>query len=328
MHTPNGAIFEQTAYDGELRHLLAQAIHPRYRRMTYLDLAFLQGQDAVSWAGLASLADRLIPDAVRTRLHTQHRLLIVPSGPLHALPWAALRVSERWLAECAIIQLAPSLATWQLAASRPPARGSSALLVGVSDYGARAVALPAIGAELNAVAAHWPGPSERLYNTDATCAALIQRSERGQLAELGLLHFAGHAQLLPARGRSAHLKLWDGDLPLAELADLQLGSALVVLSACDGAAAEALPGEELWSLTWALLAAGAGGVLASLWPVSDGDVVALMTAFYQELRTHGDAAAALALMQRRMLAEYALSEDPRMSPLSWGSFVFTGTVKR
>ena len=43
------------------------------------------------------------------------------------------------------------------------------------------------------------------------------------------------------------------------------------------------------SLTWAFLAGGAGGVLASLWPVDDQAVCQFMALFYDALRQHGDA---------------------------------------
>ncbi len=322
--TPAQASYTPTAYDAQLQRLLARASYPAYRRLTYLDLAFLQGQTQAAWASLSELAERLIPMAVQARLHAQHRLLIVPVGPLHALPWAALRIDGSWLAERAIIQLAPALATWKREASQLPDGRSSALLVGCSAYGTRDRALPAVRAELAAIAAHWPGSCEQLYDADATCAALLQRSDAGQLARLKLLHIAGHAQLLPSRGRSAHLKLWDGDLLLADLVDLDLRNVLVVLSACNGAAAEALPGEELLGLSWAFLAAGASGVLASLWPIDDGEAVPLMTAFYQELRRHGDAALGLALMQRRMMLADPIAGDAPTMPLYWGSLVFTG----
>ena len=88
-----------------------------------------------------------------------------------------------------------------------------------------------------------------------------------------------------------------------------------MLSACDGAAADVLPGEEVLSLSWALLAAGARAVLASLWPVDDQTVVALIEQFYTALRQHNDVARALAEAQRAILGA---------GPATWGSFVVAG----
>jgi tetratricopeptide (TPR) repeat protein len=320
--TPEGATIERTPYDQRLQRLIAQATQPSYRRYTYLDLPLLQGESDRPWADLHELAARLLPDALRAQLHPQRRLLIVPAGPLHALPWAALRLDDSWLAEQAIVQIAPALSTWQTLASQPPIQ-ATALLVGCSSFGERMPPLPAVGAELDAIAARWPGTYNQLRDTQATQAALLERTASGELAQYGLLHIASHARLLPARGRAAHLKLWDGDLLLSEIASLRLGGALVVLSACDGAAADALLGEEVLSLSWAFLAAGASAVLASLWPVEDSAVVWIMAAFYSALRQHGDAALALAQVQRELIAAYS-EDDSVTGPTGWGSFVLTG----
>jgi len=321
--TPEGAALERTPYDERLQRLLVQATQRSYRRYTYLDLPHLQGQSDRPWAGLCDLAERLLPEAVRARLPPQPRLLIVPAGPLHTLPWAALRLEDGWLAEHAIVQIAPALSTWQVLAARRPTHEAAALLVGCGTFGERAPALPAVGAELDAVAARWPSACEQLRDARATRAALLERSASGELAHYGLLHIASHARLLPARGLAAHLKLWDGDLLLPEVAGLRLGGALVALSACDGAAADALPGEEVLSLSWAFLAAGASAVLASLWPVDDGAAVRIMAAFYSALCQHGDAALALAQVQRELIAAPA-EDDPATAAIGWGSFMLTG----
>jgi CHAT domain-containing protein len=145
--------------------------------------------------------------------------------------------------------------------------------------------------------------------------------------EYALLHLATHAQLLPKRGLTAHLKLWDGNLLLSDIAGLRLGGALVALSACDGAAADALPGEEVLSLSWAFLAAGARGVLASLWPVYDRAIIRFLAVFYDALWQHGDAALALAHAQRELIAAQQVDDDPVLEPHFWGSFVLTGDYR-
>ena len=103
--------------------------------------------------------------------------------------------------------------------------------------------------ELAAVSTHWDGEVVTLRDEQAAHAALLSRAQEGQLAGYALLHLATHARMLPARGLAAHLKLWDGDMLLPEVAGLRLGGALVVLSACEGAAAKALPGETVPRVT-------------------------------------------------------------------------------
>jgi CHAT domain-containing protein len=222
-----------------------------------------------------------------------------------------------------VVQVVPSLTTWQILAARPQADSNCALLVGCSDFGNRAPPLPAVAAELAAVAAFWQDVCNEVRDEQATRASLLDRAASGELSSYQLLHLASHAQLLPARGLAAHLKLSDGDLLLPEVASLRLGGGLVVLSACYGAAADALPGEEVLSLSWAFLAAGAGSVLASMWPTEDRAALPFMAAFYDALHKYGDAALALASAQRTLIAAQR-PDDPATEPQCWGSFVLTG----
>lgn len=326
--TPDDLALESIPYDATLRRLIDRAGKREYRISTYRDLPYFMGDTERPWDDLRTLADRLLPAAVQARLHPQHRLLIVPAGPLHSILWAALRLGDQWLAERAIVQLTPSLTIWQAVAARSAPRRTDALLVGCSAFGDRADPLPAVPAELQAIAERWLGESRRLEDAQATRAALRERSAAGDLARCGLLHIASHAQLLPNRGIAAHLKLWDGDLWIDEIASLRLDGALVTLSACDGALADALPGEELLSVTWAFLAAGAGSVVASLWPIDDQRILRLMTAFYEALQRDGDAGRALAEAQRALILQHDISPDPATEPLTWGSFVFVGGAQR
>jgi CHAT domain-containing protein len=321
--TPDRLIVETCPYDPALRRLIDRASQPIYRSYTYRDLPYMQGQTSQRWSVLQVLADQLLPATIQARLHPDHRLIILPCGRLHVLPWAALRLGDRWLAELAIVQLAPSLSSLQVLATRA-APGPAALLVGCSAFGGRAPGLAGVASELAAVASSLDGLHTAVRDEHATRAALLDRSQRGELATYGLLHIASHAQMLSARGLVAHIKLWDDDLWLTEIADLQLGGGLVTLSTCDGAAAEVLPGEEILSLSWAFLAAGAGGVVASLWPVYDRAATALMQQFYLALRRSGDAAQALAVAQRAMITAPVLENGAVIEVSCWSSFVMVG----
>lgn len=312
--TANALEFSPTPLDAELHELIEQASHQRYRSYTFLDFPYLQGAATQPWLHLGQLTKRLLPAPVRARLHAGHRLLIIPAGPLHMLPWPALRLTRGWLAEHALIQVLPSLAIGQALAGRRPNPAAAVLFVGCKSFGDRAAPLPSVDNEQAAVARAWPALTA-LRDEQASRGALIERSRQGELRSYGIIHIASHAQLAPARGVAAHLKLADGDMLLADLAGLDLDGSLVLLSACDGAAADVLPGEEVLSLSWAFLAAGARAVLASLWPVDDQSVVAMIEQFYIALRQHNDLAQALAQAQRARLDA---------GPAAWGSFIVTG----
>jgi tetratricopeptide (TPR) repeat protein len=320
--TPEELSIVRVPYDTEFEQLIEYTLQPAYRRYVYRDLPYLQGQTSSRWQILHQFSERLLPLAVRARLHPAHRLLIVPAGPLHGLPWAALRVDNEWLAARTIVQIAPSLMTWTTFAERR-VLDVAALLVGCSDFGTRAPALPAVQAELAAITKQWPAQVKQLFDQQATRATMIELSVRGELTHYGLLHFATHARMVPQRGFAAHVKLWDDDLLLSEIADLRLGGCLAILSACDGAAADSLPGEELISLSWAFLVAGAGGVLASLWRVDDRSALRFMAAFYAELWECRDPAIALARAQRSLMGSVEI--DGVAGPEYWASFLLTGS---
>ena len=310
--------------DRDLRRMLDRANLPQYRAYTYQDIPFQSGRHATPWADLAALGERLIPPTVRARLHPHHRLLIVPGGPLHSLPWAALRVDDHWLVERTVIQILPSLSLWTELAQCASA-GSAALLIGVSQFGDRANALPSAIPSLDLVQRHWPGAVHRMEDETVTRAEIRAAAEAGDLQRYGLIHMATHGQQTAGRGLLAHLKLADDDLLVDEVADLRLGGALVVLVACEGAAGETMPGEELLSLNRALLAAGAHDVIASLWQLYDLMVLPLLEPLYAALAAGMDAPMALAHAQRTCIrAAQHDDEHSLASPMVWASLSALG----
>jgi tetratricopeptide (TPR) repeat protein len=310
--------------DRPLQLMLERAYLPRYRAYTYQDLPFVSGQRASPWADLAALGERLIPAEVQARLGPEHRLLIAPGGPLHSLPWGALRVGEGWLAERAVIQLVPGLQSLAELTRRPPP-GEEALLVAVDTFGGRATELTSALPSLELAARHWPGPARRLVGEAVTRAALREAAAAGELRRYGLLHLATHGQLMAGRGMLAHLKLADDDLLADEVAQLGLGGALVILAACEGALGESLPGEELVSLSRALLAGGARDVVASLWQLYDLTLLPMLEPLYAALAAGRDAPTALAEAQRACIRQGRGGGTTALgAPYVWASLCVTG----
>ncbi len=325
--TAHDMLLTRRTVDPAMQHLLERICSPRYRLFTYLDLPHQSGQTDRPWSDLTTLADLLLPAAVRVQLEPDRRLLIVPAGELHAVPWAALRVDNAWLCERAIIQLLPGLAAWSTLAARVP-QSNATLLVGCHTFAGRAPDLPHVPATLDRMAAGWSGQVTRLEGLSATCAALRDLANRGELRSYGMLSIATHAQMHTRHGLLAHLKLADGDLLLDEVARLALEGALVVLATCDGAFGAVLPGEEVMSLSRAFLVAGAGDVLASLWQLYDRAIDEILTPLIAALNAGHDAPTALAYAQRACIAndQYAASElQQRIGmPLVWASLCVIG----
>ncbi len=117
----------------------------------------------------------------------------------------------------------------------------------------------------------------------------------------GIVHLATHAEFQPGAPGNSYIQFWDTKLRLNQMRQLQWNNPqveLLVLSACSTAL-----GDKDAEMGFAGLAVQSGvkSALASLWNVSDEGTLALMTAFYQQLRIAPIKAEALRQAQVAML---------------------------
>ena len=108
-------------------------------------------------------------------------------------------------------------------------------------------------------------------------------------------------------------------LTVADIAGLSLlPNALAILSACETALGEQVPGAALVTLAAAFSQAGSQSIIASLWKVGDAATRTLMVAFHRALPSVGRARA---LQQ----AELAVLRDPGTAhPYYWAAFILIG----
>jgi CHAT domain-containing protein len=145
-------------------------------------------------------------------------------------------------------------------------------------------------------------------------------------SEFSIGHFAMHATLNQryaeltglSLGNDAHSgtpkMLWYGDV-----CRLHARLDLVVLSACNTALGESVPGEGLMGLTQAFFAAGAQRVLGTLWEVDDQATSEWMRHYYLALRETRSPTWALRKAQQAMAADAQWS-----APYYWAGFVLAG----
>lgn len=111
-----------------------------------------------------------------------------------------------------------------------------------------------------------------------------------------------------------------GILTALEATSLDLrDTRLVVLSACETGLGQFASGEGVYGLAQSLHVAGAGAVLATLWPVSDEATAVFMQRFYARLIAGDAPQVALRTVQRSFLAEPEFRD-----PVLWAPFVLTG----
>lgn len=249
-------------------------------------------------------------------------LLIVADGEIAGVPFAALRDArrERFLIEDRPVRFATSLQSAQ-AEPRPRERGSM-LLVADPAFDRAAYPelerLPGAGSEVRRLVASYP--TALVLEDSAADAASVAQA----LLRADLVHYAGHAVFDDTRPERSFLVLagHPGRLSAAELSTLDLrGIRLIVLAAC-----RTLPGRNGRSggfagMSGALVSAGAGGVLGSLWRVDDRLTSALMARFHAEYRASGDPSRAL---RRSQLALLRSSDPAHQSPAAWAGFRYAG----
>jgi CHAT domain-containing protein len=216
--------------------------------------------------------------------------------------------------------------------SGPPAAPSSRLTraVEAAGFSGPIPRLPFTRREAQAILSAAPrGSSLALLDFEASRATVMDP----QLAQYRVVHFATHGWLTASRPELSGLllSLYDrqgkpqpGFLTAADAFNLKLGADLVVLSGCHTALGKDVRGEGLVGLTRGFMYAGAGRVLASLWPVDDAATAALMTRLYARLLGPQALTPAAALRA----AQLDLMKQPRFRhPFFWGAFQLQGDWK-
>ena len=284
----------------------------------------------------ARLYDILI--APISELDGKSRLIIVPDGELHLLPFEALVHENKYLLATHTVSVAPSATVLAiLRASRARSQTVALPYLGVAAWVDTPAAkthlvraifdlsqdhlapLPESKEEVDAIANILPKPSTVLLGSSATEAHF----KNLPLQEYNILHLALHGYVdedypdrsalifAPQRGGSE-----DGMLQVREIRNLHLNASLVTLSACDTGVGPV--GESgVANLVNAFIEAGASSVVSTLWDVEDRFTEKLMTDFYENLAEHKPKSTALRQAQLDLMAK-------GFSPYYWASFQLVG----
>lgn len=265
------------------------------------------------------------------------RLLVVPSGILHYLPFEALPLGDGHLVDRSAVSYLPSASALVelrsrpvepapprlLAVGDPPSGNEPAPARRVGFAGVRGLgALPHTRREVERIRSRFgAGRSTALLGPEAAEGRL----KAEPLDRYSVLHLAVHGWIDASSAARCGLVLGpgpgddDGLLQFREILRLRLAADLVTLSACQSALGELVTGEGMVGLARAFFYAGSDSVVASLWSVADDATADLMAEFYRGLAEGLPKAEAL----RR--ARLAVRADPRYAhPYYWASFVLLG----
>ncbi|GAC1545740.1 MAG: CHAT domain-containing protein [Herpetosiphon sp.] len=237
------------------------------------------------------------------RLHDRHRLVIVPYGSLHYLPFHLLHDGSSYLIELFEVVILP---TASLATRCGPRRDAGAVILAHSWNGR----LPGTVQEAAAVQRLVGGT---VYYDEAASRTVLHAPPQQ------ILHIAAHGEHRLDQPELSYIHLADGQLYSDDLLQHDLGYELVTLSGCETGRAHIAPADELIGLGRGFLYGGAGALVVSLWQTDDQATRPLMERMYAALLAGDSKAAALRGAQRALLAA-----APELHPAIWGAFQLVG----
>jgi CHAT domain/Tetratricopeptide repeat len=206
-------------------------------------------------------------------------LVVVPTGPLHALPWAALPGCRG-----RAVTVAPSAALWLRARATPPPPDGRVLLVAGPG-------LEGGADEVGCLARRYPD-AQLLCGPDATARRVLKAMDGARL-----VHIAAHGSFRTDNPLFSSLSLADGPLTVHELERLGTAPRLLVLSACEAGLSDVRSGDELMGFATAMLALGTQTLVAGAGLLPDSGARDTMLAFHERLAEGASPAAALAAAQ-------------------------------
>jgi CHAT domain-containing protein len=291
-------------------------------------------------AGLFAPYDALIsrPLAAIRKLPggtSPRRLIFIPDGAMHGLPFSALRdpVTRRYLVQEAPIEIAAStrLYLFSLLQDQALSRVSvpSILLFGDPKFDETLPfvhglkRLPYAQNEVESIRGLYAPNAAVHVDSDATSQAFLREARQNTI-----VHVAAHG-IVNAQAPTRSLLLFApfganrGALYAEDLlTELKLDrTRLVVLSTCSSAGGLPVGPEGVAPLVRPLIAAGVPAVIGSLWDVQDATAEELLVSFHRHYRQGSDAAVAMQTAQIDLLR----NKNPGLrSAFAWAPFQVIG----
>ncbi|MBI2154963.1 MAG: CHAT domain-containing protein, partial [Candidatus Rokubacteria bacterium] len=255
---------------------------------------------------------------IEAELQAHGNLILVPNDlllylPIHALTRKQPDGSVRFLVETHKVSYLTQLELVDLLNPGKPMPDAPLLAVANPDG-----SLPGASQEVRALR-RMRSSVTALEGAQATKARFLSL-----VSQFPEIHLATHGVLDPQRPELTYLLMAGPDeasqrLGIGEIAGLSLSpNGLAILSACETAVGEQLPGAALMTLAAAFSQAGVQSVVASLWKVEDKATRDFMVAFHRALSTHGRASA----LQQAQLA--VLKEPLTAHPYYWAPLILIG----
>jgi CHAT domain-containing protein len=276
--------------------------------------ALLETHDS-AWKKPSEDIYNLIIKPIQNALNKK-KLVFVPHGPLHYLPFAALYDGHQFLIDRYNLSVLPSASVMAFLTPKTVPEQIPLLALGNPDLHDAELDLPGAQNEVREIGKIIKG-AKVLTKNQATETIFKQFA-----GKTSILHIASHGEFDPKHPLESRLLLAsdaknDGSLKVDELYDMDINSELVTLSACQTGLGDVESGDDVIGLTRGFLFAGAKNIVASLWVVDDKATSQLMKYFYQNLST-------LDVEESLRKAQLSIKNNLNSHPYYWASFQLIG----
>jgi len=220
-------------------------IHKLQQRLSFQLEKFLLGEDFVG------THSDLIHEATMHYLRELHaallapmipsintsRLIVIPHGALHTLPFHAFSDGERYLIDSFEVTYAPSASILRYCMDKEEVTSPTSLILGVADELA-----PKVDEEARALGALFPG-TKVLLGGEAT-----RENFKKAARSSGFVHIATHVTFRQDNPMFSSFKLADGYVTAMDLFSMECSANLVALSGCKSGLSEVSGSDDLLGL--------------------------------------------------------------------------------
>ena len=241
----------------------------------------------------------------------EKKLVIIPYGTLSHLPFAALMIDtvpDRFVGQEYEIRIAPDLRS-----ALQPIRSAGDRTVITLANGAETSDLPFALRYARALAQEFDSELDTALRADRLDILL-----RGP----GILHIASHARAAGLPDTEPYILLTDRAWSEKDIPWGKVERDLIVLAACSSGSGRVFLGEGAQSIGHALLQAGAGAVVHTLWPVDDRSTNEILHRMYTEMLDGETASRALHIAKKSFIEEHR--HDGLDDPFYWSGIVLAG----
>ena len=287
---------------------------------------------------------------------TINRLVIVPDGILHYLPFEALVIpssfksnNRNYLITKYSISYSPSVSSLLLISKQKNKNHfeKEILMIGNPDYQTKSILskdqkrvkgtslkniyklqgydlkpLPFSAREVKVISSYFQKENKKILINNQANESNVKNE---LLKEYRIIHFACHAlldEIIPYQSALVLSQNKDGEedglLHVGEISTLRVRAELIVLSACQTGKGKIATGEGVLGLPRIFFYIGAKSIISTLWKIQDKPTVMFMGYFYYYLSK------GVSLAQALRLAKLDMIKSKFSHPFYWAGFVISG----